>query len=106
MPLLIVLSTFPDASAARAAAETVVSERLAACVNVLPGVVSIYRWQGKVESSQEVLAVMKTTAERYPELEKRLRELHPYEVPEIAALPATAVSEKYLAWVLASTQAE
>ncbi len=106
MPLLIVLSTFPDAIAARAAAEVLLSKRLVACVNVLPGVESIYRWQGKVESSQEVLAVMKTTAERYPELEKRLHELHPYEVPEIVALPATAVSGKYLAWVVANTQPE
>ena len=106
MPLLIVLSTFPDAPAARTVAEALVSERLVACVNVLPSVESIYRWQGKVLASQEVLAVMKTTADRYPEMEKRLRELHPYEVPEIVALSATAVSETYLAWVLANTQAE
>ena len=82
------------------------SERLAACVNVLPGVESIYRWQGKVETSQEVLAVIKTTAERYAELAKRLRELHPYAVPEIVALPAAAVAESYLAWVTANTQTE
>ncbi len=106
MPLLVVLSTFPDAAAAHAVAENLVSERLAACVNVLPGVESIYRWQGKVETSQEVLAVIKTTADRYPELEKRLRELHPYEVPEIVALPAAAVAESYLAWVTANTQTE
>ena len=106
MPLLVVLSTFPDAAAARVAAEQLVSERLAACVNVLPGVESIYRWQGKVETSQEVLAVIKTTAERYAELAKRLRELHPYAVPEIVALPAAAVAESYLAWVTANTQTE
>ena len=106
MQMLVVLSTFPDPVSAHAAAEKLVSERLAACVNVLPGVESIYRWQGNVETSQEVLAVIKTTADRYPELEKRLRELHPYEVPEIVALPAAAVAESYLAWVTANTQVE
>lgn len=106
MPLLVVLSTFPDAAAAHSAAEAVVNERLAACVNVLPGVESVYRWQGTVESSQEVLAIIKTTVERYPELEKRLRELHPYEVPEIVALPASAVAGSYLAWVTANTREE
>jgi periplasmic divalent cation tolerance protein len=102
--LLVVLSTFPDAASAGAAAETLVNERLAACVNLLPGVESVYHWQGKVESSQEVLAIIKTTAERYPELEKRLQELHPYDVPEIIALPAAAVAESYLAWVTANTR--
>ncbi len=85
--LLVVLSTFPDVAAARAAAEVLVSERLAACVNLLPGVESIYRWESKVEHSAEVLAVIKTTAARYADMEQRLRALHPYEVPEIIALP-------------------
>ncbi|HEX2750676.1 MAG TPA: divalent-cation tolerance protein CutA [Verrucomicrobiales bacterium] len=104
MQLLVVLSTFPDKSAAVTAAEVLVNERLAACVNVLPGVESIYQWQGKVETGQEVLAVIKTTPQRYPALEQRLRELHPYEVPEIVALPASAVAETYLAWVMTNTQ--
>ena len=104
MNLLVVLSTFPDAAVARTAAATLVGETLAACVNIVPGVESIYRWQGKMETSQEVLAVIKTTAARYPALEKRLKELHPYEVPEIVALPASAVAESYLAWVTANTQ--
>ena len=104
MQLLVVLSTFPDKSAAMTAAEALVNERLAACVNVLPGVESVYQWQGKVETGQEVLAVIKTTSQRYPALEQRLRELHPYEVPEIVALPASAVAETYLAWVVAGTQ--
>ncbi len=106
MPLLIVLSAFPDAAAARTAAAALLNEHLAACVNILPGVESIYRWQGTVESSQEALAVIKTTSDRYPELEKRLRELHPYEVPEIVALPAAAVAESYLQWAVASTQSD
>jgi periplasmic divalent cation tolerance protein len=99
MQLLVVLSTFPDLAAARTAAAALIGESLAACVNVVPGVESIYRWEGKMESSQEVLAVIKTTAERHPALEKRLQELHPYDVPEIVALPASAVSESYLSWV-------
>ncbi len=104
--LLVVLSTFPDAAAARAAAESLVNERLAACVNILPNVESIYRWQGKVETGAEVLTVIKTTAERYPALEQRLRELHPCEVPEIVALPAAAVAESYLRWAASSCALE
>ena len=106
MPLLVVLSTFPDAAAAHAAAKVLVNERLAACVNLVPGVVSVYRWKEKVETSQEVLAVIKTTAGRYPELEQRLKEIHPYEVPEIVALPAAAVADTYLAWVTENSQPE
>jgi periplasmic divalent cation tolerance protein len=106
MQLLVVLSTFPDAAAARAAAEMLVYERLAACVNILPGVESVYRWRGKVESGPEVLSIIKTTAERYPALESRLRELHPYEVPEIVALPAAAVAENYLRWAVESCAGE
>ena len=105
MSLLVVLSTFPDAAAARVAAEILVGESLAACVNIVPGMESIYRWKGKLESSGEVLAILKTTAERYPALEQRLRELHPCEVPEIVALPAAAVVESYLEWVDRNTQA-
>ena len=104
MQLLVVLSTFPDAAVARASAEALVSESLAACVNLLPGIESIYRWEGKLEKSQEVLAIIKTTAERYPALEARLHELHPYDVPEIVALPAAAVAESYLDWVCRSTR--
>jgi len=100
--LLLVFSTFPDTATARAAAQTLVTERLAACVNILPGVESIYRWEGKVESGAEVLAVIKTATDRYPALEQRLRELHPYDVPEIVALPAAAVAESYLRWVAGS----
>jgi len=105
MQLLVVLSTFPDAASARASAEALVSANLAACVNLVPGIESIYRWEDKLENSQEVLAVIKTTAERYPALEARLRELHPYDVPEIVALPAAAVAESYLQWVCGNTGA-
>lgn len=104
MNLLVVLSTFPDAAAARTAARALVSESMAACVNILPEVESVYRWQGKLETGREVLAVIKTTQERYAALEQRLRELHPYEVPEIVALPASNVSAAYFEWVVTNTK--
>lgn len=102
MQLLVILCTFPDAAAARAAGETVVNEGLAACVNILPAVESIYRWEGKVETGSEVLAVMKTPDTHWPALEKRLSEIHPYQVPEIVALSAAEVAQSYLQWAVES----
>ena len=96
---LITLSTFADADTARQAAHALVEERLAACANIVPQVESIYRWQGKIESGTEVLVIFKTTRERYPAFEQRLRALHPYEVPEIVALDIAAGSSAYLAWI-------
>lgn len=96
---LVVLCTAPDAPTAARLAETLVAERLAACVNQLAGVESVYRWQGKVERSTEVLLLIKTPSVRYPALEARLKELHPYEVPEIIALPIEAGSAPYLKWL-------
>jgi periplasmic divalent cation tolerance protein len=104
MPLLLVLSTFPSADSARAAAAALVGESLAACVNLLPGVESIYRWEGKIEQSAEVLAFIKITAAAWPDLQRRLRELHPYDVPEIVALNPAQVSPDYLRWVCASVE--
>lgn len=100
----MVLCTFPDVEKARGIAAELVERRLAACVNLLPGVESIYRWEGKVERAGEVLAVIKTT--RYPELEVALKELHPYEVPEILALPVAAGLAGYLKWLGESCQAD
>jgi periplasmic divalent cation tolerance protein len=94
---VVVLCTFPDVEQARVIAAELVERRLAACVNLLPGVESIYRWEGKVERAGEVLAVIKTT--RYAELEAALKELHPYEVPEILALPVAAGLAGYLEWL-------
>jgi periplasmic divalent cation tolerance protein len=98
----IIFSTFADADTARQAARTLVEERLVACANIVPQVESIYRWQGKIESSAEVLVIFKTTRERYPAFEQRLRSLHPYEVPEIVALDIAAGLPAYLAWVAES----
>ena len=97
--VLLVLSTFPDLEKARQTGTLLIESQLAACVNLCPGVESIYRWQGKVETSSEVLAVFKTTTTGYPFLEKRLRELHPYEVPEIVALPVDQISGAYADWL-------
>jgi periplasmic divalent cation tolerance protein len=99
MPLLIIFCTFPDKATAEGIARALVEARLVACVNLLPGVQSVYRWEGQVESAEEVLGLMKTTAETYPQLEGRLKELHPYEVPEIVAVPAERVEGAYAKWV-------
>jgi len=97
--ILLVISNFPDRTSAELAAEVLVTKEVAACVNVLSECSSIYRWQGKVEHASEVPLLIKTTRAAYPRLESVLRELHPYEVPEIIALPVTAGLPKYLNWV-------
>ena len=100
---LVVLSTFPDADKAAQVARVLVDERLAACVNLVATVRSIYRWQAAIQDDAEALAIIKTTADRYPALAARLAELHPYEVPEILALPVAAGHAPYLAWLADST---
>jgi periplasmic divalent cation tolerance protein len=95
----VVLSTFPDADKAAQVARVLVEERLAACVNLVASVRSIYRWQGAVQDDAESLAIIKTTRERYPALATRLAELHPYDVAEIIALPLADGHPPYLAWL-------
>ncbi|MBE9609892.1 divalent-cation tolerance protein CutA [Chitinilyticum piscinae] len=95
----LVLCNCPDETLAKQLAQTVISEHLAACVNLLPACESIYRWQDAIESSREIPLLIKTTAARYPELQARLHELHPYEVPEIIAIPLSAGLPAYLDWV-------
>ncbi|MDN0075738.1 divalent-cation tolerance protein CutA [Crenobacter sp. SG2303] len=103
MKISVVLCTVPDAATAERLARTLVEEGLAACVNLLAPCQSVYRWQGQLESASEVPLIIKTTTERYPALEARLVELHPYEVPEILALPVEAGLPSYLTWVGAET---
>ena len=103
MSHLLVFSTFPDASTARDICRTLVTERLAACANLLPTVTSIYVWQGEHTESEETLVLFKTPRDLYPALETRLRALHPYEVPEIIALEITAGLPAYLQWLTAQT---
>src|SRR5437879_5601406 len=81
--VLIALCTFPDADTARKIVREIVDLRLAACGNILPQMYSIYHWQGKVETADEILAIFKLDTARYPEFEEKLRSLHPYDVPEI-----------------------
>ncbi|MGE5472111.1 MAG: divalent-cation tolerance protein CutA [Bacteroidota bacterium] len=103
MSTLLVLTNCPDEECANAIALAVVEARLAACVNILPRVQSIYRWQGAVESATEVALFIKTTAEHYPALETAIRQRHPYELPEIIALPVERGLPAYLQWVAAET---
>jgi periplasmic divalent cation tolerance protein len=96
---LIVFVTCAEREQAESIAQTVVEEALAACVNVLPGVRSCYRWENQLTWSDEVLLVIKTTDDRYDALEVRIRELHSYEVPEIVAVRVAKGFEKYLEWI-------
>jgi len=102
--VLVILCTFPDPGQARQIGTVLVEAQLAACVNLLPAVESIYRWQGKLETAAETLAIFKTTAAAFPEFEKMLTELHPYDVPEIIALEPEKISETYRAWVCAEVR--
>ena len=103
MQTLLVITNCPDEESANAIALAVVEARLAACVNILPRVQSVYRWQGAVESATEIPLSIKATAENYPALEKLIQERHPYDVPEIIALPIAQGLPAYLNWVAEET---
>ena len=103
-PFVLVLTTMPAAGdAATVLARTLVEERLVACANLLPPMLSIYRWEGDVRQDEERQVVMKTTSARVPALLERIRQLHPYEVPEFIVLPVSDGSEAYLAWIRGAT---
>ncbi|HWP34540.1 MAG TPA: divalent-cation tolerance protein CutA [Thermodesulfobacteriota bacterium] len=95
----VALVTVPSTADGERIARALVDERLAACVNVVPGLRSVYRWQGAVETADEALLVIKTTAAAFEALAARVRALHPYSLPEIIALPLAAGLAAYLAWV-------
>ena len=99
MTVIAVLTNLPDSESAFNLARELVRRRVAACVNVLPAATSFYRWQGKPEEASEHPVLVKTTQDRYPDLEAAIRELHPYELPEIIAWPVTAGLPAYLAWI-------
>ena len=99
----IAFVTAPDQDVARRLAQRLVEERLAACVNLLPGLVSVYRWQGAVEEDSEVLLVVKTRAGKLAAIEALLEREHPYDCPECVALEPAHVEARYLAWLLAET---
>jgi periplasmic divalent cation tolerance protein len=99
MQAIVVLTTLPDRNKARAFARALVDEKLAACVNVVPGLRSVYRWKGEVHDDPEVLCVVKTSRAKMTKLKQRLKSLHPYEVPELIALPIIDGSAAYLQWM-------
>jgi periplasmic divalent cation tolerance protein len=99
---LVVLVTVPP-ERAHELARTLVAERLAGCVNLLPGLHSVYRWEGEVAEDPETLLLIKTTGERYPEREARIRAMHPYEIPEIIALPFDRALPEFQTWLLNAT---
>lgn len=98
--LIVVLCTVPDGPTAEKLAKGLVDERLAACVNAIPGVKSFYRWQGKLETDEEIQLLIKTRKGRFDELAAWIKAHHPYDVPEIVALPAERVSDDYLTWAI------
>jgi periplasmic divalent cation tolerance protein len=101
---VVVLTTVPADGSAPDFARSLIEERLAACVNLLPAMDSIYRWEGQVEHETERQMVIKTSRDRVPALWDRVRELHPYEVPEFLVLPIVDGNEAYLRWVGESTK--
>lgn len=103
---LLVITNLADVGSAQDLARALVEQRLAACVNMLPGVQSIYRWNGAVEEAAEVTLLIKTTAARYDALEQAIRALHPYELPEVIALPVSAGLPAYLDWIAQETRKE
>jgi periplasmic divalent cation tolerance protein len=104
MSTLLVFTNLPDRAAAERLAEMLVDKQLAACVNLLAPCRSVYRWNGAVQHDEEHPMLMKTTAERYPALEEALRAGHPYELPEIIAVPIERGLPAYLDWVAAETK--
>jgi periplasmic divalent cation tolerance protein len=97
--VLLVLCTFPDSSVARQIGTALIERQHAACVNLIPGVDSIYRWQGEVETATETLAIIKTTRAVLPEITRLITELHPYQVPEIVAISPSEINAPYLRWL-------
>ncbi|GAB3244145.1 divalent-cation tolerance protein CutA [Chitinimonas naiadis] len=102
--VLVVLCNAPDEGTAKMLAAALIERGLAACVNLLAPASSIYRWQGAVETTTEIPMLIKTTQHAYAALEAAICELHPYDIPEIIALPVTAGLDRYLGWVVDATQ--
>jgi periplasmic divalent cation tolerance protein len=99
MALLLALSTFPDRETAQRISNQLVTERFAACANILPAVESIYRWKDKIETGSETLVFFKLSEDRQSAFQEKLRSLHPYEVPEIIFVPVSTGLPEYLRWV-------
>jgi periplasmic divalent cation tolerance protein len=100
MAVLLALSTFPDRETAQRISNQLVTEKLAACANILPAIESVYRWKGKIETGNETLVFFKLSEDRQSAFQEKLRSLHPYEVPEIIFVPVSAGLPEYLRWVI------
>ena len=100
---LVVFATVPDQNLGVKIAESLLQQRLAACVHLLPAGRSMYRWQGNIENTTEITMLIKTTTARYAELEATIKRLHPFEVPEVLAFPASQVLPSYFDWILRET---
>ena len=101
--MLLVISTFPDIDKAKMLAHQIVEKQLVACCNIVPGVTSIYRWKGELSEDQECLLIMKTSNTQYHQLEIFVKQHHPYDIPELIALPVNTGLEEYLSWVIKET---
>lgn len=99
MDFYVVLVTAPNSAVAKTIAEALVSENLAKCVNIVKDIKSIFHWEGKVQQEKELLLIIKTKKEKFPSLMAKVRELHPYTVPEIIALPIVEGFEEYMGWL-------
>ncbi|MEW5943987.1 MAG: divalent-cation tolerance protein CutA [Pseudomonadota bacterium] len=100
---IVVVTNLPDPDSARRLADVLVGERVAACVNILSPCTSVYRWQGRIETAEEIPVLIKTLRSHYGKVEKAIRQCHPYELPEIIALPIAAGLPEYMGWVAAET---
>lgn len=103
-PAIVILCTCPNESSAALLASQLVEHRLAACVNVLPAIHSVYRWQDQIERAEESQLIIKTVPQQFQPIQTFLREHHPYEVPEILAIPVLAGDQDYLRWLTAESQ--
>jgi periplasmic divalent cation tolerance protein len=102
---VLVYTTWPSADQAEAAGRRLVEQKLCACVNILPGMVSVYAWEGKIERGEEAVMILKTTKARSAELMQAVRAAHPYDTPAIIELAVSAIDPRYGAWILAESRA-
>jgi periplasmic divalent cation tolerance protein len=101
--VLLVMTNLPDVTAGKKMAHALIQSRLVACVNLLPGVQSIYRWQGQVEEASEIMLQIKTTTSRYQQLQQAILDAHPYALPEVIAIPVSYGHAPYLHWIASET---